>query len=670
MRPLLTAALLALVAVSPLLADGNRDNVPDSVRPIPPKGIEVPADVKAELQAGVEALGKDIEAARGDLKDARLDYLPDVQIYFNAVRYALTYGEFYDKGEFDSARDFLKKGSERLAELRKLKPDGRPSWLDTANDHALGYVSKIDGSVQPYGLHVPKDYNPAAARAYRLDTWFHGRGENLTEINFIRGAKGGPFAKPDIFVLELYGRYCNANKMAGEVDLFEALADVKRRYHIDEDRIVIRGFSMGGAATWHFAVHYPGLWCAAAPGAGFSETPDFLKVFQNEPQDAIPAYQKKLWHWYDCTDYALNLTNVPTIAYSGEKDRQKQAADVMAKAAEAEGVKFVHIIGPGAAHNYEDNAKKQVADQIDAIAARGLDRRPASIRFVTYTLRYNTSCWVRIDGMEREWERAQVDADLSPDRAGVTVTTKNVSALTLTFPEPQQVSLHIDDPKGTLVVLRANINPAGEVHFQRVNGKWQLGEPPAGLRKRHGLQGPIDDAFMDSFIFVRPTGKPLNEKVGAWAAGELDHAIQHWRLQFRGEARVKDDKDITDADAEGSNLILFGDPSSNAYLAKIAGKLPVKWSAQEIALGDRKFSAADHAPVFIYPNPVYIRRYVVVNSGFTFREYDYLNNARQVAKLPDWAIVDLNTPVTPKSPGKIEAAGFFGEKWEYLGESK
>ena len=30
-------------------------------------------------------------------------------------------------------------------------------------------------------------------------------------------------------------------------------------------------------------------------------------------------------------------------------------------------------------------------------------------------------------------------------------------------------------------------------------------------RTRHGLQGPIDDdAFMDSFIFVRPTGAKKN----------------------------------------------------------------------------------------------------------------------------------------------------------------
>ncbi len=45
-------------------------------------------------------------------------------------------------------------------------------------------------------------------------------------------------------------------------------------------------------------------------------------------------------------------------------------------------------------------------------------------------------------------------------------------------------------------------------------------------------------------------------------------------------------------------------------------------------------------------------------------EYDYLNNARQVPKLPDWAIVDVNTPPSSRWPGKVVDAGFFGERWE------
>ena len=55
---------------------------------------------------------------------------------------------------------------------------------------------------------------------------------------------------------------------------------------------------------------------------------------------------------------------------------------------------------------------------------------------------------------------------------------------------------------------------------------------------------------------------------------------------------------------------------------------------------------------------------MVLNSGFTFREFDYLNNARQVPKLPDYAVVDTATPADGRFPGKIAAAGFFDERWQ------
>jgi hypothetical protein len=73
--------------------------------------------------------------------------------------------------------------------------------------------------------------------------------------------------------------------------------------------------------------------------------------------------------------------------------------------------------------------------------------------------------------------------------------------------------------------------------------------------------------------------------------------------------------------------------------------------------------ASSHVPVLIYPNPLNPNRYLVLNSGPTQREVDYLNNARQVPRLPDYAIVDTTTPPDEKTVGKIVAAGFFDESW-------
>jgi hypothetical protein len=174
----------------------------------------------------------------------------------------------------------------------------------------------------------------------------------------------------------------------------------------------------------------------------------------------------------------------------------------------------------------------------------------------------------------------------------------------------------------------------------------------------------IDDAFLDSFLMVRPTGKPFHDRVGAWTRDELQHAREHWRKQFRGEARVKDDSAITDADIAKHNLVLWGDPGSNKVLARLADRLPIRWTADEVRVGKETFPAGHHALVLIYPNPLNPKRYVVLNSGFTFREYDYLNNARQSPKLPDFAVIDLRTPPSTRLPGAIATAGFFDEQWQ------
>jgi len=666
----IAAIILALGGLgAALAADGPADNRQDSVRPVPPPGIAVPSDVRAELQAAAERLGRGIESVREALRDrpSLQALLPDVQVFHYAVRSALEHGEFYRPAEFESARTLLRLGEDRLRDLAA----GRAPWTTATGLVVRGYLSRIDGSVQPYGLVVPPSYDPAGSARHRLDCWFHGRGENLTELNFLtdRLRNPGEFTPPHAFVLHPYGRYCNANKLAGEVDLFEALEHVKRGYRIDPDRIAVRGFSMGGAACWQFAVHFPGEWAAAAPGAGFAETPEFLRVFQSE--EVRPTWwERKLWHQYDCTDYAANLAGLPTVAYSGENDRQKQAADVMARALAAEGISLVHVIGPKTGHSYHPDAKREIDRRLDAILEVGRTPVPDRVRFTTWTLRYPRAFWVTVDGMGEHWERARVEARVERPRT-LRITTQNVTGLTLEMPpgrcplEPGvPVRIHVD---GQRVDASA---PASDrswsARLRREGGRWRPARESdeAGLRKRPGLQGPIDDAFMDSFLMVRPTGEPAHPAVGRWVQSEMAHAIDHWRRQFRGEARVKADSEVTDADIADSNLVLWGDYRSNRLLARILGHLPLRWDGESLGVDGAGFPSGTHVPVLIYPNPLNPRRYIVLNSGFTFREYDYLNNARQVPRLPDWAIVDTTTPPSPRWPGRVARAGFFGERWE------
>jgi hypothetical protein len=661
-----------LFAATLALADGPADNIPDKVRPVPPVGIAVPEADAAEIKAGLAEL-------QGFIKDIGThEFLPDVQIHEKAVRYAITYREIFDaKNGINQVKKVLAAGLERAKSLK----NGKHPWTTQTGYVVRGYRSKIDGSAQPYGLLVPKEYefkpgdSPNPGSKNRLDFWWHGRGEVLSEVNFIANQQGasGIIPVPGQFILYPYGRYCNANKFAGEVDTFECLAHAKRNYpRIDESRLVARGFSMGGAACWQYAVHFPTLWCANAPGAGFSETPEFLRVFQKEDTTGAPWYEKKLWRWYNATDTARNIFNLPTVAYSGEKDSQKQAADIMESAMAKEGLKLAHIIGPGAGHSYEKGAKAELNKRIDEIVAKGKPAKRNEIKFVTYTLRYNQCAWATITRLEKHWERATIEGRFEDGH--FTIKTKNVAAFTINLMDVKgptiNIKHHTIDGDTVPVSIKAEAGTASQIidvrealtFTKNKAGRWTQGLPADGLAKRPGLQGPIDDAFMDSFVMVAPSGD-----AGEWVKKEMTHAVDHWRNQFRGDAPVKKDSDISDADIANSNLILWGDPKSNSVLAKIADKLPVKWTDTGIELGGVKYPSS-HVPAMIYPNPLNPKKYVVLNSGFTFREYDYLNNARQAPKLPDYAIIDTSVPPNARFPGKVVRAGFFGEGWQLLAD--
>jgi dienelactone hydrolase len=623
-----TRALLALIL---LFAQQGKQ--------IPPAGVPLPDADRAELEAGLKRLQEAMEP----LRKTQTTQLPNVEIFFKAVQVALAHNEFQSAKEIPVAKELLKVGQRRAEELAL----GHPSWESATGLVPRAYLSKIDGSLQPYGLVVPKSVPRESTvvpppQPLRLDFWLHGRDESLTELKFLQARLKSPgeFTPPDTIVCHLYGRFCNASKFAGEVDLFEALDDIRKHYGIDENRICIRGFSMGGASTWHLAAHHAGLWACAAPGAGFAETPVYANIYK-DPVKPTP-WQETLWHCYNATDYAANLFNCPVVAYSGELDKQKAAADTMAKAMRDEGLDLIHIIGPKTEHRYEPEAKKEVARRVDEFAAKGRDPNPRKIRFTTWTLKYNQMKWITIDALEKHWERATVDAE--QDSGKLTITTKNVAALSVGLKDLSRVVIDGQDVVG-----------GRELH--KVGGTWTIAKPRSGLWKRHDLQGPIDDAFMESFVFVTPTGKAMHEKTGAWVAAEQARAIEMWRRFFRGDARVVKDDAVTPDLIASSNLVIWGDPSSNKLLEGVVEKLPIKWTPKSVSIGSKAYPAESHVPVLIYPNPLNPKRYVVLNSGFTFQDQAPLSNSRHVPMLPDWAILDV-------SARTVVAADFFGERWE------
>lgn len=665
-------------------ADGPSDNVVDKVRPIPPQGIEVPPEKRSAIETELAKL-KTLIAELSESKSKNVqELLPDIEIFYRAVRLALDEDGFFEPVDFDRALELIQQGILRGEGLRQ----NNTFWLNwefKTSATVRGFRSKLDGTVQPYGVV----FHPRVARAEdgvftnllsgRADVWCRGRSEKGLELQFLatRLKNLDPEPSPGTIMIHPFGRYCNANKLAGEIDTLEALEHAMKSYPvIDPHRVAIRGFSMGGAAAWHLAVHYPDKWFAATPGAGFSETPDFLKVFQSEKLKPY-WFEKKLWQYYDCPEWVRNLKNVPTIAYSGEIDKQKQAADIMAKASwelpAAERFELTHIVAPKTAHSISPEARVEIERRLKLLDEHRPVSSPDRLAFTTMTLRYNKLHWLTVNALREHWVPTTIYAERLGSNLRVLPDTNVLEfALEMGLDEltdaADVIEVTIEGDKNQNFSIRRRSDRSWGVAFEFLNGEWQVRSPldPASdvLKKKHLLQGPIDDAFMAPFLFVRPTLNGLHSETQRWVEQEFEHAVREWHRQMRGDARVKSSEEVIADDLQKYHLVLWGDSQSNPTIAKVLGSLPVTWDAQRLSVGGRDHDAKSHMPVLIYPNPLAPDRYVVLNSGFTYREYDYLNNARQVPKLPDWAVIDIRTQPNARWPGRVVDADFFDEQWK------
>ncbi|QDT01676.1 Prolyl oligopeptidase family protein [Rubripirellula lacrimiformis] len=662
------------------IADGPADNQAGEVRPIPPVGIEVDPETIQQLSTRCQAIRTrfiGVQMHSKEVGDSAASLASEVLVFPRAVELAIEFGQFYKPKELEHAEQLLDEADRRIDVIAKGGDWADVVGLGDGGSQQLivgGYESKIDGSFQPYGLVIPVGLTKNSPRPRRLDLWFHGRGETQSEVAFLtkQSNNAGEYTPVDTVVLHPYGRYCNAFKFAGEVDVLESLQYVQSRLPVDPNRISVRGFSMGGAACWQMATHHPGLWFAANPGAGFSETPEFLNFFQGEDvRKTAPDYQQKLWPLYDSPPWAANLKHCPTVAYSGEVDRQKQAADVMEVALRDVGIDMLHVIGPDTAHKIHPDSKIEIERRMSALARTAPSNVPSRIDFTTLTLRYHRLDWVDVQGMIEHWQPATVKANIDAS-SRIRVTTKNVSRLRFQFdsgqwPGAASGSVKIEIDGSTVISPPVRSDRSWDVSMVRRDKTWTTAKPDDDtdeLRKRPGLQGPIDDGLMDSFLFVLPSEKSEDPIVQQWVEAESKHAMQHWRKHFRGDVRQTLDRDLTDEQIASSSLVIFGDLQSNEVLARIADRIPVTWNQDSISIGEQKVAKAGHVPIMIFPNPLNPERYVVINSGFTFREYDYLNNARQTPKLPDWALVDVRDGATTQSPGVVKSAGFFNERWQ------
>ncbi|HVY95225.1 MAG TPA: hypothetical protein VHA14_20840, partial [Bryobacteraceae bacterium] len=318
------------------------------------------------------------------------------------------------------------------------------------------------------------------------------------------------------------------------------------------------------------------------------------------------------------------------------------------------GTRDIFMISTGTKHG----VNRQVKTALDAFLKKYGDagrQDPDHIRFLTWTTRYGDCFWVSLDGLEHQYQRAEIDAQRSNGRRDYQITTKNLTRLTLRE-IPSAATIKID---GQTLQVKGN---QSSVTLDRVGSAWKFARPGAwpGLHKTHALQGPIDDAFLDPFLLVRPTGTPWNAAANQDALRRLEHFDHMWAMDYRAHPRIKDDKDVTAEDFAKYNVVLFGDPGSNKWIAKVAGSLPLKWTKQSITVAGNSYPSGENLPVLAYPNPLSPHHYVVLNTGLTIADNDY-NGDYAMPRFGDIAILKITDTAEPP---EIVWASLFDETWK------
>jgi len=495
---------------------------------------------------------------------------------------------------------------------------------------AATFFSNVDDSQQPYALYVPtlepdrkyplvislhaEDISPQISLMWTFGQTTRVADGTLAPLRLFR-PREVPF-----LVASPLARGTMGYRGIAERDVYDMLADIQRRFPVDEDRVYLTGISMGGGGALRLALTRPDVWAAVAPVS--AATPPGLEALAGNALD-LPV---RLYHG----------EQDPLVPVEASRQWQRRLLDL--------GVDAEYMEYPLVRHNAWEEAYRGGA-LFEWLGRFRRNRFPQRVRFTTTSFEYDSAYWVRIDALT-PGVAASIDARQSGQTA-VTIETRNLDGFTLALDHPV-TEVQIDG-----AALRV---PAGSpASFRKQVGKWQRGvAAPAG--KRPQAEGPIAEAVSGRHIYVYGTaGRPSAEELAdRRREAETAAAWSTPRERLRLTLPVKADVAVTTEDLENDDLVLFGKRETNSLIARFADRFPLALSP----------GAADYGLLFIAPLG---KHYALVNSGLPFwTGADDAGRATDPFEKPPFAELETfgDYVVFKGSLAHVVAEGRFDRSWK------
>jgi len=528
---------------------------------------------------------------------------------------------------------------------------GEPAAIRPGGFLRLAWRDKIDDSPQYCRAYLPPGYD--AKRRWPMAVILHGY--NPRNPDYIHwwsvDSRHNELADAhDVIVIEPHGRGNTSYLGIGEADVLRAIAEARQLFAVDDDRVYLMGYSMGGGGTWHVGTRYPELFAAIAPIYGGWDYRGWIDPNEMAKQTPLQRFRNERDSSFV---QAESLLSTPVFVNHGDRDDlvDVKFSRYAVRMLQRWGYEIRYWEHPGKGHGglgCEDELMRW-------LLAHKRNAAPRLVRIRAADLRSAAAHWVRVDCQADPLALMHVEAEASGDNA-IRLSTENVLAVTLRPPpalaergKPVQVIWNGRDAG------RHMLSSAGEIRL-RANG-WE----PGKLVKSPSLPGPVSDFANTPFAVVVGTISP-NARMRAFCRRHADRWVAGWTSWQKVPPRRFLDTEITDEQVRAYSLMLLGGPRDNAVAARLAGQVPLKLGPEGVEIAGRTFAATDAGLTMVYPHPLNRQRYVCVVAG-TSPEGMF-----HAADLDDgWDFVISDGRALADTPGeKLNvAAGMLDANWSY-----
>ena len=477
---------------------------------------------------------------------------------------------------------------------------------------SLTFKSNIDGSIQPLLVRVPKGYT--TEKFWPLLVSLHGYGD-------------GPILAPNVEGMMQIGPYGRGSVWytgIGERDVFECIEMAKKLFSIDEERLYLCGFSMGGMGVFDLGFKFPDVWAACVPVCG------------------------------RCNDLALieNARHVPFWINTGSQDiviPPKYSRMAYDTARQLGLSKWQYTEYEKMSHSFSIDWKGIE----EWLLTKKRITNPMRVSFYTKDIRYNRSYWLEVTEIKRYGKLAQINAEINGQN--INIKTENISNYTLKLNDNLiDVAQKIEIIENGVKIFDGFLNK--DACFAKTNGI------KSGIFKQPGLSGPLWDIYNSSCVLVYGTDSKDKSLIKASKNCAYSFSKPSWLSNVN--CKVVSDKEVTNEDITDNNLVLFGNSEINLLLSKIINKLPVEVDGNCLSIRNMKYSGDNVGFVLIYPNPLNQEKYVAIFSGNTTETINCFDKVwprfNSVSRDIDFGVFEIDG----KDSVQWLLTGIFGTNWD------